>query len=218
MPGARLRRSLEESDSGRFPPPSGPPATGGPSAGDRSWVADFRLRSGATTLLEVARQCESLDKDEFVRLFPQPFLVQQTRNRATAKDARFVTLVGVDTGEDRLDPLQAPVYYLTKKDRNGFQSMITIGRTENNDVTLDSSRVSKFHAYFSEVAEAWYVTDSDSRNGSFLAGQPLVPRQATALQNGIELAFSREVIFTFHDSASMFDHLVTVRESPGYRA
>jgi hypothetical protein len=51
---------------------------------------------------------------------------------------------------------------------NAFGYMITIGRTKNNDIPIESKEVSKFHAYVvEETGKAW-ICDSGSTNGTFL--------------------------------------------------
>jgi pSer/pThr/pTyr-binding forkhead associated (FHA) protein len=74
---------------------------------------------------------------------------------------------------------------------------LTIGRAPTNDVTLDSSAVSRDHAAVVFREGRWYVEDRGSYNGTFLngtrvnAGTPLPLRHADRLEIGGEsLVFS----------------------------
>lgn len=81
------------------------------------------------------------------------------------------------------------VELLRKSARNPFRSMITVGRTGNNDVIVDSPIVSKVHCTFSTEGERWFVTDTGSTNGTFVEGARLRPHERRALVDGVELAF-----------------------------
>src|SRR5579871_5491053 len=72
------------------------------------------------------------------------------------------------------------VYPLRSTGRSPYPSMITVGRTRNNDVILPDESVSKFHAFFREVpgstpdtAPSFVVQDAGSRNGTTMGGKPV---------------------------------------------
>jgi serine/threonine protein kinase len=52
---------------------------------------------------------------------------------------------------------------------------ITIGRGEDNDITLDDPKASRHHARIERVGESYRVIDLDSTNGTFLANARLLP-------------------------------------------
>ncbi len=58
------------------------------------------------------------------------------------------------------------MFPLAKKPGASFADRITIGRTPNNDVVIDDSSVSRFHAYVRRAGDAWSVADAGSKNGS----------------------------------------------------
>jgi hypothetical protein len=63
------------------------------------------------------------------------------------------------------------------KTQLNFPSMITVGRTANNDVVIPDVTVSKFHAYFRAAGnQRFELCDAGSRNGTFVQGRPLVKR------------------------------------------
>ena len=49
--------------------------------------------------------------------------------------------------EARILPIQK------REDGNAFGLMITLGRANNNDLVINDSRISKFHAYFRQVGD-----------------------------------------------------------------
>ena len=76
-----------------------------------------------------------------------------------------VTLEEDDTGGSP-GPAVGPAYDLAGRD------VVTIGRAEVNDITLDDLRVSRRHAQVRRVgADAWEVRDLGSANGTFVNGQ-----------------------------------------------
>jgi hypothetical protein len=64
--------------------------------------------------------------------------------------------------------------------RSPYPSMITVGRTRNNDVVLNDVVVSKFHAFFKEENGKLLLLDADSRNGTFIDGTPVPKNKAGA--------------------------------------
>ncbi len=57
-----------------------------------------------------------------------------------------------------------------------FRSMITVGRTRNNDIVLNDVSVSKFHAYFNLVEGGVQLADAGSLVGTWIGDQRLAPK------------------------------------------
>lgn len=85
------------------------------------------------------------------------------------------------------------VFEVRKSDRNTFKNMVTIGRTDNNDIVVKEGSVSKFHAYISEglKQEGYKLTDAGSRNGTTLAGVNVLAHRSADLQSGVRVTFGR---------------------------
>jgi hypothetical protein len=123
---------------------------------------------------------------------------------------RTVTHAGAPTLGCR-EPVVFPVL---KSRTNAFGRGITVGRTGNNDVVLDDGSVSRFHAWFArpEGQEGFLLTDAGSKNGSWVGGVRLTPRQAVSVKDGVRLRFGQvEVAFY---TASSFVRMLTVRMAP----
>ena len=75
---------------------------------------------------------------------------------------------------------------------------ITLGRTPDNDITVEDPTVSRLHASFSEERQTgvWYVTDSGSHNGTWHNGTLLIPGRPTPLFDRASLRFG-DMMATF---------------------
>jgi hypothetical protein len=73
-----------------------------------------------------------------------------------------------------------PLVLPLRKVQSTFPSMITVGRTENNDLVVADEQVSKFHAFFRIVGERVELSDAGSRNGTFVGSRRLEARGASA--------------------------------------
>ena len=73
-------------------------------------------------------------------------------------------------------------------------TVIRIGRTVGNDIPLDHHGISREHAVITRDETGYYLTDLDSRNGSYINGRTL--GEKTKLTNGDLLRFcDLELIF-----------------------
>jgi hypothetical protein len=94
-----------------------------------------------------------------------------------------------------------------KKVQEAFPSMITVGRTSNNDVVVEDVQVSKFHAFFRVTPEAIELADAGSRNGTFVGKIRLEskgpPRQ---VRPGESIRFGH-LEFILVDAGSCWDRL-----------
>lgn len=94
-----------------------------------------------------------------------------------------------------------------RKQKTHAASMITLGRTANNDVVVADISVSKFHAYF-RIDDGGQVelTDARSRNGTYVAKRRLQPQVPTVIASGEELCFGRKA-FHFLSAAELWKRL-----------
>ena len=112
------------------------------------------------------------------------------RNRDTIVPREPVDQGRVPTGAFRVSDLTKPkgasaerggrpLVLPLKKVQTTFPSMITIGRTDNNDLVIPDEQVSKFHAFFRLVGDRVELSDAGSRNGTFVGAVRLEPRGAS---------------------------------------
>jgi FHA domain len=74
-----------------------------------------------------------------------------------------------------------PLVLPLRKLQPTFPSMITVGRTDTNDLIVPDEQVSKFHAFFRLVGDRVELSDAGSRNGTFVGGRRLAPRGGGAV-------------------------------------
>jgi hypothetical protein len=100
-----------------------------------------------------------------------------------------------------------PLVLPLRKVQPTFPSMITVGRTENNDLVVSDEQVSKFHAFFRLVGDRVELSDAGSRNGTFVAGKRLEARGASmAVARGDRFAFGA-VEFQLFDARGCWEWL-----------
>ena len=155
---------------------------------------------------------------EFVSAFPFPFLVgvaiakPVTGPTQTLRGDAAATLAALrkQAAADRLTnpkPLETRMVLPVRKIQGSFPSMITVGRTKNNDVVIADPLVSKFHAYFRLLEGAWLLADAGSANGTRIGDIELPKRgQPQPIHWGERIAFG-ECVLTFLDPAAAWSAL-----------
>jgi hypothetical protein len=110
---------------------------------------------------------------------------------------------GAPAPERGARPLVLPL----RKVQPTFPSMITLGRTDNNDLVVADEQVSKFHAFFRLVGERPELSDAGSRNGTFVGGRRLEARGASvAVPSGARLALGA-IEFQLFDARGCWEWL-----------
>ena len=82
------------------------------------------------------------------------------------------------------EPVILPIEKVANS-KNPFAMGITIGRVETNDISIDDASVSRFHAWLQhdERLNAWFVTDAESKNGTWLNDVKLAASVRTRLED-----------------------------------
>lgn len=109
----------------------------------------------------------------------------------------FPNLVDTDEvalGENLLTNYVSPraVILPVHKTLRNSSSLITLGRSEDNDIRILDSRVSKVHCYFLPpfAGGDWRILDRQSTNGTFLEGRRLNYGEPGIIQPYREIVFS----------------------------
>jgi hypothetical protein len=100
-----------------------------------------------------------------------------------------------------------PLVLPLRKVQVTFPSMITVGRTENNDLVVPDEQVSKFHAFFRLVGDKVELSDAGSRNGTFVSGQRLEARGAAVAMKPRDLCAFGALEFQLFDSRGCWEFL-----------
>ena len=162
-------------------------------------------------------------REEFAAAYPHPFLLALSGLDAPPPPARTIRMEG---GAEVMNAIMAerrrmlaegakkgPVVLPVRKVQTSFPSMITVGRARNNDIVVPDVLVSKFHAFFRQLAdEQWALADAGSANGTKLGDVELVPKgQPERLRSGDQITFGGVSLFRFLDAAGLWSAL---REPP----
>ena len=94
----------------------------------------------------------------------------------------------------RLDVVwpDGPIEYYQLSKRN-----IAIGRSSGNDIVLDTTAISRYHASITLRESQVYLEDLGAVNGTYVDGQRLDPHNPYPLNGGEQIQFG-EVHLTFH--------------------
>lgn len=143
------------------------------------------------------------------RLAGRPVLVYEPPEEAVANDDddddyQLRTQSGLSVPAIGGGDPMAVVIEKTKD--NAFQRRITIGRTANNDIVLDDSSVSRFHAWIELQNEEWVLVDAGSRNGSTVSGKKIVAKAPAPLSNGLVLRIGA-LQLTYYTAQGFLDML-----------
>jgi hypothetical protein len=110
---------------------------------------------------------------------------------------------------------EAVIIPLVKGDRNAFPEMITVGRTSNNDIVIESTMVSRFLGYFTQTRGGLRFYDSGSAtNGTWVQGVRMEPRSWVDLEDGVELNFGADVKALFLRASGLYAMMTSCHLSP----
>ena len=90
----------------------------------------------------------------------------------------------------------------------------TIGRAEDNDLTIDKPTVSRNHAVVTEEGERWFLEDRGSFNGTFVNGQRIQAGAKVPLRHGDRIGLGAESV-VFSAPGSLVDPEVTTALQTG---
>lgn len=144
-----------------------------------------------------------LTREEFGRAYPDPVLVLSPLSEVEKSGP--ITRAHREDGSVAFVPFEV-ARVKKRAGANQFKSMITLGRSETNDIDVRAPEVSKFHAYFIVEPEGVLLGDAGSTNGTSVRGEPVPPKTRRRLRAGDELSFGGARV-VFHDPTSFYELL-----------
>ena len=168
------------------------------------------------TMKELAKLTGAIELDAFCSTYNHPFLIQIANLKSKKTGQRLLSTTDqamLASNAMEYDLTDCPVFFVTKdKDAgSGPQGMeVSIGRSKINDITLDYPTVSKQHAFIRVDQSRTFVTDNDSKNGTFLGEERLDPLREVPLTVGQTLDFSENLSFLFLNPSIVFTYLKNV--------
>jgi hypothetical protein len=145
---------------------------------------------------------QDLDEAQFVRRYPDSWLIWENRPGERATMPSFTqTLGSADRGpRSEFEPAAYRLLGAIKK--------LTIGRN-GEGILIKDSTVSETHLTLQQTATGWSVTDAGSRNGTLVDGQKLPPSTPVELRSGAQLQIGA-VKMTFLSASGLFKRLTAV--------
>jgi pSer/pThr/pTyr-binding forkhead associated (FHA) protein len=101
---------------------------------------------------------------------------------------------------------------------------LRVGRTPDNDITIDNLAVSRLHAVLEEEKGSYYVRDCDSLNGTVVNGRKV---GRARLRDGDEISIGKHrILFRLQDGQAVlrdetiqgFDQTMVINTRPGVNA
>jgi hypothetical protein len=155
-----------------------------------------------------------LAKSAFIKAHPYPFLVDSGQAELGKPHMEFETIASKDEGDRKLFSqlvhvnMESRLFRILKKGDSSFPNKITVGRSQNNDLVLEHSSISKFHGFFTinELNFNYELTDVNSMNGTKVNGKPLTAMMREEIQNGDVLTFG-DLTFIFLLSRDLYTRI-----------
>jgi hypothetical protein len=193
-------------------------------------LREWHLRAGAVSanstrdrvrtfsIDELRREGEGGGREAFLARHAYPLLVLDSIGPGD-QDSEIFATVGGQKSQPRTviregqapNPRARAAAVDKRKGANAFDNMITVGRAGNNDIALDVSSVSKFHAYFKKDPQdgQWWLHDAGSSNGTWIDGERLAASQGRArLRDGAAIQLGPDTRARFFQPLALFDLLV----------
>lgn len=143
---------------------------------------------------------------------PTLFEGRQLTNTRQLGHNDLIRIGGLDPGSlvtlNYTSPEEA-VAYEARSITFGEKNAVSIGRDENNDITLDNPTVSRYHAQMERVGQRFRVRDLRSSNGTFVNGEELEGERWLQANDDVRIGNYRFVVG--ENSLEQFD------ESKGLR-
>jgi hypothetical protein len=111
------------------------------------------------------------------------------------------------TGTATTAPARPLLVQAVRKVQETFPSMITVGRTRNNDIVIPDVQVSRFHAFFKVFPDRVELGDAGSANGTYVGGRTLTPKGPTQIVIPGETVEFSHLPFVFVDAKAAWDRI-----------
>jgi pSer/pThr/pTyr-binding forkhead associated (FHA) protein len=152
-----------------------------------------------------AAENASLSEEDFLGKFTEPFLISEgalppPSNKQLAQTTDDTPVPGKRSGQ--------PVVVLVRQVAPGQRRIVTVGRGKDCDISIDTTQVSKRHAYFAREEDgAWCIADAESTNGTYVDGKKLPPHEKHALSDSEAIRFSPDLCFRFFGPEAFFRYM-----------
>ncbi len=153
---------------------------------------------------------------DFIQIFNHPFLVLESETNHNLENKRSFETVHIEAGQlaeylktPHSQKSSAKVLKVVKKGTNTIEGILRIGRAAVCDIVFNIPSISKLHAFFHKDAQkgSFYVSDADSKNGTYINNFMLPPNEKRILHDGDTVSFGQQIKFTFYTPAGFYELL-----------
>lgn len=96
------------------------------------------------------------------------------------------------------------VGFVAKRPGNPFPNMISLGRSTSNDIVIGLDTISKLHGYFLRESDAWFYTDYQSTNGSYINDKRVEKGEKRLLADGDRFKLGLDIVALFLAPTSLY--------------
>ncbi len=152
--------------------------------GDKYFLRDLGSRNGTWVNDRQVSMPVMLHNGDQIELGRKQLLFKSEDNSSVA--AFTPTPDGADIGqaERRLAVLVGRTGVVLGLEFELAESPLTVGRDPGCDVRINDPTVSRWHAWLTEAAGLWYITDTGSANGTLINGEEIKPNERRLLNEG----------------------------------
>ena len=162
-------------------------------------------------LEEWKRYLETISYEYFLEHYRHAFLVtmEYSEEEEEENSNEFVTLA---EDQSLLNPVQDKMklhrVYEVKKNKRLYSSKISLGRAGNNDIVLDSSAISKFHAYFLRAGDSkYFLVDANSTNKTWVNQTQMEPSKQVEIFDRDMVTLGKNATFQFFLPSTFYSYL-----------
>lgn len=160
--------------------------------------------------IELYRRELPKSRQEFVQDHPHPFVVFASgpKGDGASVDVRQLTIDRFVVEAAR--PVGSNMMAAEVVPRDPNEKIVTIGVNATCDLVIDDNSLSKQHAWFGRLGDAWQIWDNDSVAGTQVNGQLLQPGFPRTLESGdvITLGYIELTFLVPEAFFSLVKHLV----------
>ncbi|MCU0663599.1 MAG: FHA domain-containing protein [Myxococcota bacterium] len=159
---------------------------------------------------------QSASLEEFRALYPAPLLVAIGGIATEGDDFLTRSMANIrlfESGEaaDTFDPNTRVFPVVKRPGQNPYSKMIIIGRSAASDIYINSSEVSKMHAYFTWMdlpeGKQFQIVDGGSRNGTWLKVKKLQAHVPQPIESGQVIRLGASISLAFYSPEGLYARL-----------
>ncbi|RME02396.1 MAG: FHA domain-containing protein [Planctomycetota bacterium] len=155
-------------------------------------------------------------EEEFLKEYPGPLLVtdeevEEAESELPSRTDDISNLVAevLRAPHKIADPSVRKVIAVRKNSQDSYEKMITLGRTDNNDIVLKLPYISKFHAYFLKLPDGRYaISDAESFNKTMVNDQELKPHEKRQLEFGDRITIGNKLSCTYFPPRAFYEYFI----------